>query len=229
MSVNESQGLLEQTTAIIVMALVVIMLAMMSGFANRAQFAYQPPVSKVEELIDAQANPRGHAKQFRLNQIEERFQQSLAMLHAKQYDFAIKALHRVIELAPKMPEAYVNMGYALIGKQDFKAAADFFSAAIELKPYQANAYWGLAVSSAEQGELEVALGAMRTFIHLSPPNDPFLRKARSALWEWESSLKRGPLPEAEQEWIKRRGQEWQERNSLDADAPAAEDRSIELN
>ena len=229
MSVNESQGLLEQTTAIIVMALVVIMLAMMSGFANRAQFAYQPPVSKVEELIDAQANPRGHAKQFRLNQIEERFQQSLAMLHAKQYDFAIKALHRVIELAPKMPEAYVNMGYALIGKQDFKAAADFFSAAIELKPYQANAYWGLAVSSAEQGELEVALGAMRTFIHLSPPNDPFLRKARSALWEWESSLKRGPLPEAEQEWIKRRGQEWQERNSLDADAPAAEDRSIDLN
>jgi len=229
MSVNESQGLLEQTTAIIAMALVVIMLAMMSGFANRAQFAYQPQVSKVEELIDAQANPRGHAKQFRLNQIEERFQQSLAMLHAKQYDFAIKALHRVIELAPKMPEAYVNMGYALIGKQDFKAAADFFSAAIELKPYQANAYWGLAVSSAELGELEAALGAMRTFIHLSPPNDPFLRKARSALWEWESSLKRGPLPEAEQEWIKRRGQEWQERNSLDADAPAAEDRSIDLN
>lgn len=220
---------MEQTTAIIAMALVVVMLAMMSGFANRAEFAYQPPVSKAEELIDASSNPRGHAKQFRINQIDERFQQALAMLHAKQYDFAIKALHRVIELAPKMPEAYVNMGYALIGKQDFKAAADFFSAAIELKPYQANAYWGLAVSSAELGELEAALGAMRTFIHLSPPNDPFLRKARSALWEWESSLKRGPLPEAEQEWIKRRGQEWQERNSLDADAPAAEDRSIDLN
>ena len=150
------------------------------------------------------------------------------MLHAKQYDFAIKALRRVIKLAPKMPEAYVNMGYALIGKQDFKAAADFFSAAIELKPYQANAYWGLAISMEQQGELEVALGAMRTFIHLSPPNDPFLRKARSALWEWESSLKRGPLPEAEKEWIKRRGMEWQERNSLEADAPAAQERSIEL-
>jgi len=229
MSVSESQGLLEQTTAIIAMALVVVMLAMMSGFANRAQFAYQPPVLKTEALVDAKVDPRGHAKQFRLNQIEERFQQALAMLHAKQYDFAIKALQRVIELAPKMPEAYVNMGYALIGKQDFKAAADFFSAAIELKPYQANAYWGLAVSSAELGELEAALGAMRTFIHLSPPNDPFLRKARSALWEWESSLKRGPLPEAEKEWIKRRGQEWQERNSIDADAPVAEDRSIELN
>lgn len=228
MSVNESQGPLEQTTAIIAMALVVIMLAMMSGYANRAQFAYQPPVSKVEALVDAKADPRGHAQQFRLNQIDDRFQQALAMLHAKQYDFAIKALRRVIKLAPKMPEAYVNMGYALIGKQDFKAAADFFSAAIELKPYQANAYWGLAISMEQQGELEVALGAMRTFIHLSPPNDPFLRKARSALWEWESSLKRGPLPEAEKEWIKRRGMEWQERNSLEADAPAAQERSIEL-
>lgn len=229
MSVNASQGALEKTTTIITVMLVLIMLAMMSGFANRAQFAYQPPVSTEETLVDAKADPRGHAKQFRLNQIEERFQQALAMLHAKQYDFAIKALHRVIELAPKMPEAYVNMGYALIGKEDFKAAADFFNAAIELKPYQANAYWGLAISMEQLGELEAALGAMRTFIHLSPPNDPFLRKARSALWEWESTLKRGPLPEAEQEWIKRRGQEWQERNSLDADAPATEDRSIELN
>lgn len=229
MSVNEPQGALEKTTTIISVMLVLVMLAMMSGFANRAQFAYQPPVSKTEALIDAKVDPRGHAKQFRLNQIDERFQQALAMLHAKQYDFAIKALHRVIELEPRMPEAYVNMGFALVGKEDFKAAADFFNAAIELKPYQANAYWGLAISMEQLGDLEVALGAMRTFIHLSPPNDPFLRKARSALWEWESTLKRGPLPEAEQEWIKRRAQEWQERNSLDADAPAAEDRSIELN
>ncbi len=229
MSANEAEGLLEQVTATIAIALVVIMLTMVFGFANRAQFAYQPVESTAEALVDARVDPRGHAKQFRLSQIDERFQQALAMLHAKQYDFAIKALHRVIELAPKMAEAYVNMGYALIGKEDYKAAADFFNAAIELKPYQSNAYWGLAISMEQLGELDVALGAMRSFIHLSPPNDPFLRKARSALWEWESTLKRGPLPEAEQEWIKRRGQEWQERNSLEADAPTAEDRSIELN
>ncbi len=225
---NQS-GLVEKTTAITALMLVMVMLAMMSGFANRPQFAFKPALMKTEALIDAKANPGGHAKQYRLAQIDERFQQALAMLHAKQYDFAIKALHRVIELAPKMPEAYVNMGYALIGKRDYKAAADFFNVATELKPYQANAYWGLAVSLEQQGELEAALGAMRTFIHLSPPNDPFLRKARSALWEWESTLRRGPLPEAEQEWIDRRSAEWQERNSLEADAPTTQDRSIELN
>jgi len=228
MSTLETQAPLEKTTAIITMVLVVVMLAMLAGFANRAQFDYHPPVSKKEVLIDAKADPRGHAQQYRINQIDERFQQAIAMLHAKQYDFAIKALHRVIELAPKMPEAYVNMGYALIGKEDYKAAADFFNAAIELKPYQANAYWGLAVSMEQLGELEVALGAMRSYIHLSPPNDPFLRKARSALWEWESNLKRGPLPEAEQEWIERRGNEWQERDSIEADAPVAQDHSIEV-
>ncbi len=228
MSVVESHNLLEKTTAITTVMLVLVMLAMMSGFANRAQFVFQPVIETEEILVDAKADPRGHAQQYRQRLIDERFQQAVAMLHANQFDFAITALHRVIELAPKMPEAYVNMGYALIGKQDYKAAADFFNAAIELKPYQANAYWGLAVSLEQLGELDAALGAMRTFIHLSPPNDPFLRKARSALWEWESALKRGPLPEAEQEWIERRSGEWQERNSLEADMPDAKDHTIDV-
>ncbi|ALP54632.1 hypothetical protein Tel_16560 [Candidatus Tenderia electrophaga] len=222
-------GLMEKTTTFTALALVLMMLALLSGFANRAQFAYQPPRLESEPPIDAQADPQGHARQYRARLLDERFQQAVAMLHAKRYDFAITALHRVIELAPEMPEAYVNMGYALIGKQDYQAAADFFSAAIELKPYQANAYWGLAVSLEQLEDLAGAMGAMRTFIHLSPPNDPFLRKARSALWEWESTLKRGPLPEAEQEWIERRSAEWDERNSLEADMPAARERAIEVN
>ncbi len=221
-------GLMEKTAAVTALMLVLVMLALMSGFATRAQFAYQPPMVKTEPLVDAEADPGGHARQYRERLIEERFQQAVAMLHAKRYDFAITALHRVIELVPGMPEAYVNMGYALIGKQDYKAAADFFNAAIELKPYQANAYWGLAVALEQLEDLEGAMGAMRTFIHLSPPNDPFLRKARSALWEWESTLKRGPLPEAEQAWIERRGSEWQERNSLKADMPEAQEHAIDV-
>lgn len=225
---DQDQGLMERTTGLMALLLVLVMLGLMSGFANRAQFAYQPPVVETEPLIDAEADPRGHARQYRERLIDERFQQAVAMLHAKRYDFAITALHRVIELAPQMPEAYVNMGYALIGKEDYRAAADFFNAAIELKPYQANAYWGLAVSLEQLQELEGALGAMRTYIHLSPPNDPFLRKARSALWEWESSLKRGPLPEAEQEWIERRSNEWQARNSLEADMPESPQQTIDV-
>ena len=37
------------------------------------------------------------------------------MLHAKQYEHALHAFHRVLELDPAMPEAHVNAGFALLG------------------------------------------------------------------------------------------------------------------
>jgi hypothetical protein len=49
-----------------------------------------------------------------------------------------------------------------------------------------------------------------------------VRRARSALWEWDTQLARGPLPAAEAEWMRRRGAEWDERNRPDADAPASD-------
>ncbi len=217
---------MDRVGTITTLLLLALMVAMVAGFANRPQFTYQRPV--VEKMADATSDPKGHARQYREKELDERFQQAVAMLHAKQYDFAIKALHRVIELAPKMPEAYVNMGFALIGKENYKASADFFNSAIELKPYQANAYWGLAISLEQLGDLEGALGAMRAFIHLSPPNDPFIRKARSALWEWESTLKRGPLSDNEQEWIDRNSKAWVERNGPEADSPTPPDQQIPL-
>jgi tetratricopeptide (TPR) repeat protein len=217
---------MDKTASATILLLLAVMMAMVTGFAQRPQFVFERPGA--EKMVDAASDPKGHAQQYREKELDERFQQAVAMLHAKQYDFAIKALHRVIELAPQMPEAYVNMGFALIGKENYKAAADFFNSAIEIKPYQANAYWGLAISLEQLGDLEGALGAMRTFIHLSPPNDPFVRKARSALWEWESTLKRGPLPENEKEWIERNSKEWTERNGPEADSPAEVDQQIQL-
>ena len=80
------------------------------------------------------------------------------------------------------------MGYALLGKGRHQAARDFFVSAIELRPRQANAYYGLAVAMEGEEDLAGALGAMRSFIHLSAPDDPFLAKARAALWEWETAL-----------------------------------------
>ena len=109
------------------------------------------------------------------------------MLHAGQHELAVTALHEVLRLAPKMPEAHVNMGYALLGLQRYGAAHDFFITATELRPTQANAYYGLAVALEGLHDLEGALGAMRSFIHLTSADDPYLRKARAALWEWESA------------------------------------------
>jgi len=118
-----------------------------------------------------------------------RFQQGVLMLHSKQYEHALVAFHEVLAIDPNSPDAYVNAGFALLGLQRQREAADFFRGAIDLKSNQLNAYFGLALALEAQGDLEGAVGAMRTYAHLAPPDDPFQRKSWAALWEWESRLK----------------------------------------
>jgi tetratricopeptide (TPR) repeat protein len=117
-------------------------------------------------------------------QVDLAFRQGVVMLHAKQYEHALTAFHRVLKFAPEMPEAHANMGYALVGLGRHREARGFFEGAIALRPGQVNAYYGLALAAEGLGDLEVARGAMRTYVHLAPAGDPHRRKAESALWEW---------------------------------------------
>ncbi len=121
-------------------------------------------------------------------EVDTRFKQAVVMLHAKKYDHAITALSRTLKLAPKMPEAHVNMGFALIGLGEYKSAADHFNTAINLRPGQVNAYYGLSLSFKELGNIDGAVGAMRTYIHLAPSGDPYVGKARALLTELEVGL-----------------------------------------
>lgn len=151
-----------------------------------------------------------HQQQMQQAELKQRFEQGVVMLHAKQYDHAITALHRVLELAPRLPEAHVNMGYALLGLEKPDAAIGFFTAAIELKPDQANAYFGLALASEARQDYGMALGAMRSYLHLSRDADEKHRaRARAALWEWEQKLGRlppSPQPGQAQPHAQARGQ-----------------------
>jgi tetratricopeptide (TPR) repeat protein len=131
-----------------------------------------------------------HQRQMQQAELKKRFEQAVVMLHAKQYDHAITALHRVLEIAPRMPEAHVNMGYALVGLQQHAAARGFFEAAVDINPRQANAYYGLALAAEAQKDYAMALGAMRTYLHFAPAADPHTARARAALWEWEDKLGR---------------------------------------
>lgn len=136
-------------------------------------------------LPDPRSQPAEHAREARARELAARFQQGVVMLHAKRYEHALTAFHRVLELAPRLPEAHVNMGYALLGLERYQAAHDFFLSAIEIRPNLANTYYGLALSLEAMGDLPGARGAMRSYIHLTEENDPYIRKARAALWEWE--------------------------------------------
>jgi tetratricopeptide (TPR) repeat protein len=121
-------------------------------------------------------------------EIEERFQQGVAMLHTRQYEYAMTAFHRVLQLDPKMPEAHVNLGFSLLGLKEYAAARDFFNTAIELRPNQLNAYFGLAEALDGLGDVFGAMQAMETYVHLAPKDDPFRRKAESAAWELREKL-----------------------------------------
>ena len=134
--------------------------------------------------------PRGgaeaHVQAMQRARFDSGFQQAVMMLHARQFDHAMTALHELLKIAPDVPEVHVNMGFALLGLGRHAEARDFFAGATELAPMQANAYYGLAVALEGAGDKAGALGAMRTYIHLTTPDDPWLPKARAALWEWQA-------------------------------------------
>ncbi len=167
--------------------------------------------------------PEGNA---RMAEIRLRFQQAVMMLHAGRYEHAATALHRVLALSPRLTAAHVNMGYAMLGLKRLQAAESFFRTAIDLDPYQGNAYWGLAEVFEQRGDLEGALGAMRTYIHLAPPGDPYVRRARAALWEWDTRLARGPQSPEERRSLEEKRRQWEARNSPRRDTPATAGREI---
>jgi len=165
-----------------------------AGLLGLAVSVYHPSTSQVSSR-DIRPTPewvpQRHVREMKSREVDQRFRQAVVMLHARRYDYAIAALHRVLELAPKLPEAHTNMGFALLGQGDYKAAADFFGSAIELRRNQANAYYGLAMVLEAVCDIAGATGAMRTFVHLAESDDAYVRKARAALWEWESTPSAG--------------------------------------
>ncbi|MEH6825675.1 MAG: tetratricopeptide repeat protein [Motiliproteus sp.] len=159
--------------------------------SNLEEQVWKAPVA----WIDPANDPQGHKKQALDAEVKLRFDQAVLMLHAQRFDEAIIALERALTLRPNTPEAYVNIGFALLGKEDYRSAYQAFDQAIELNPAQANAYYGAAIALEGQGDLAAALGGMRSFLHLSQDKGPgqiHVARARSAIWEWEAKIGRGP-------------------------------------
>jgi tetratricopeptide (TPR) repeat protein len=124
-------------------------------------------------------------------ELRRRFDAAVLLLHSRQYRDAQASLQRVLELAPRLPEAHANMGFALLGLQQAAPAREAFERAIALKPDQANAYYGLALAHEAGGDIELALGAMRSYLHLARnESEAHLRRARAAVWEWETQIGR---------------------------------------
>ena len=169
-------------SAIAVVGLLGLILSWLPGRGFEFEASREPSPGSVR--ADETANQRLLSEPR--DELERRFEQAAVMLHAARFEYALAALDRVLELAPGMPEAHVNRGFALLGLGEAEHARRSFDRALALRPTQTNAYYGLAVAHDEVGDRPAALGAMRTFVHLSSPDDLFVRKARAALWEWQA-------------------------------------------
>ena len=165
-------------------------LALTAGLivAGGLTIAYLPDGRRAPVANGSKEARAAHSREKTEAEIKQRFQQGVTLLNAKQYEQALAAFHRVIELAPTMPEAHVNTGFALIGLKRYAVARDFFEGAIALRKDQVNAYYGMAEALEGLNDLPGALGAMRTYLHLAPADDPYRRKAESAVWEWEAKV-----------------------------------------
>ena len=120
--------------------------------------------------------------------VDQYFQLAVKSMGIRDYKRAAIVWYKLLQLQPEMAEANVNMGFSLYELTQYAEAMKYFQHAIDINPYQANAYYGLAICYEKVADIEAAIGAMRSYIHLNKDGGPFVRKARSALWEWEESL-----------------------------------------
>lgn len=122
-----------------------------------------------------------------LSIIKELFEHAVTALRAKQYREAKISLAKILTLKPNIPEVYVNHGYACLGLNEYDCSRASFKTAIKLRPLQANAYYGLALTLKGKEKLESALSTMREYIRLSKSNDKYVNKAYSKIQLWEQA------------------------------------------
>ena len=122
------------------------------------------------------------------DRIDSIFKQAVQEMLDNNYSAANASWSRLLALKPDMPEAHVNQGFTLIELGQAQLACEHFDRATEINRFQVNGYYGLGVCLEALGDIRAALGAMRAYTHLAPPDDPFLRKANAAIWQWETDL-----------------------------------------
>jgi thiol-disulfide isomerase/thioredoxin len=143
--------------------------------------ALAPAPAQIAPVPKPAPAPQGEPAGFRAA-----FAAGIAHLRQGDAHSAVQAFETARRANPHAPEVYVNLGFAYLELNQPAASRAAFETASTIAPGQVNAYFGLAEALDALGDGEGAMGAMRTYLHLAPGDDPFRRRAMSALWEWES-------------------------------------------
>ena len=165
-----------------------LLVAMITVLLPRPPGIKAPP----HRLAGGPGKEAAHAEEQRKAETKRRFEQGVAMLQMKEYQHAVTAFHRVLELDPKLPEAHINMGFAFYELGDYPGAQRFFEGALSLAPLLNNARYGLAISLQAKGDPAGATAALQGYLAAVDVNDPFRAKALSRLQEIEQTLRTNP-------------------------------------
>jgi len=168
------------------LSIVVTVAAVGAAFALWPERALNPPSQEA-----AEPPPRGALTRAPRNSFDHLFQRGLRLMQQGRAHAALVTLEQARLMRPHVPELLVNMGFVRLALEDHVEARALFTRALELRPDQYNAYYGLAGALAGDGDLDGAIGAMRTYAHLAPEDDPFRRRALSAVWEWDFERRHG--------------------------------------
>lgn len=164
-----------------------------------AEFRADEKVPESRAGTDLQIDPtkdrEGHLGEVRRATLDALNGMARDFLQAGKPDEAAQSLLKAMYLAPDDADAFQLMGDVMMQRQRFGEAREYYESAIDRDRLRADAYFGHAAASEAMGDLESALGGMRSYLHVVADKDPFRLKvaqARSAIWEWESRLGRGP-------------------------------------
>ena len=84
---------LERSVAVVSLLFFVTLVGLAIGFMNSSGLLASDPRqgSRAIVKVSPEQDPKGHAAQFTKQEIDRRFLQAVAMLHAKEYDHNAKA------------------------------------------------------------------------------------------------------------------------------------------
>jgi tetratricopeptide (TPR) repeat protein len=154
-----------------------------------------PPGVVEADMQELPERPASDAAKAPPSAADQVIMEARQAIKRRQYDQALQVLNSAQPLLKDRAEAFLLIGNILERKKDYSTARDFYNAALKRDPFLADAYWGFATASESLGDLESALGGMRSYLHTEPDPDPMrlrINQARSAIWEWETRLGRGP-------------------------------------
>jgi tetratricopeptide (TPR) repeat protein len=166
--------------AFLISCVFVVVMMMPAGLRGTFSFADALQVSKWGDSMPTEGN--------RQRELAARFEQGVAMLRLGEFEHAVTAFHRVLVLAPRLPEAHLNMGFALYELNDYQGAQRFFEGAKALAPGFLNVEYGLAVSLFAQGKVVDAVHHMATYLGGLKRGDPFRKIAEEKMKLMESAL-----------------------------------------